>query len=220
MRKVIACEWMSIDGVVQAPVYADEDTSGGFKHGGWHLRYFEDVALKWVVDNVSQAGGFLLGRRTYDMFAAHWPKAPDEEQALAVPLNTLPKYVASRTLEEPLRWQNSQLLQGEMAAAVAALKREGGKDLLAIGSTELVHALIACDLVDELRLMIDPVILGGGKRFLRDDGVRRPLRLVASEVTSKGRDPRDLRAGCGSQALVIDARVRPGRSCSFASARK
>lgn len=186
MRKVIACEWMSIDGVVQAPVYADEDTSGGFKHGGWHLRYFEDVALKWVVDNVSQAGGFLLGRRTYDMFAAHWPKAPDEEQALAVPLNTLPKYVASRTLEEPLRWQNSQLLQGEMAAAVAALKREGGKDLLAIGSTELVHALIACDLVDELRLMIDPVILGGGKRFLRDDGVRRPLRLVASEVTSRG----------------------------------
>ena len=101
-----------------------------FKHGGWHLRYFENVALKWVVDNVSQAGGFLLGRRTYDMFAAHWPKAPDEEQALAVPLNTLPKYVASRTLEEPLRWQNSQLLRGEMAAAVAALKREGARTCL------------------------------------------------------------------------------------------
>jgi dihydrofolate reductase len=171
---------------VQAPAYADEDASGGFNHGGWHLRYFDDVSLKWVVENVSQAGGFLLGRRTYDMFAAHWPKASDEEQALAVPLNTLPKYVASRTLEEPLRWQNSRLLKWDTAAAVAALKSEGGKDLLAIGSTELVHALIACDLVDELRLMIDPVILGGGKRVFRDDGVLRPLRLVNSEVTSTG----------------------------------
>ena len=95
MRKVIVSEWMSLDGVVQAPAYVDEDTSGGFKHGGWNLRYFEERSMKWVVENVNRAGGFLFGRRTYDVFAAHWPNASPEEQALAQPLNTLPKYVAS-----------------------------------------------------------------------------------------------------------------------------
>lgn len=124
MRKVIVVEWMSLDGVVQSPAYADEDPSGGFAHGGWHLRYFEDVSLKWVVENVTSAG--------------------------------------------------------------AALKREDGEDLLAIGSTELVQTLIAHALVDELRLMIDPVVLGGGKRFFRDDGRVKALRLVSSEVTTTG----------------------------------
>jgi hypothetical protein len=88
MRKLIAMEWMSLDGVVEAPAYPDEDASGGFKHGGWHLRYFEDVSMTWVVENVTQAGGFVFGRRTYDKFAAYWPKASsDGEQALAEPLN-------------------------------------------------------------------------------------------------------------------------------------
>ena len=186
MRKVIVNEWMSLDGVVQAPAYADEDTRGAFKHGGWHLRYFEDVSMRWVVENVTQAGGFLLGRRTYEVFAAYWPKAPEEEQALAQAMNTLPKYVASRTLEQPLAWQNSRLLQGDIAAAVAALKRADGKDLLVIGSTELAQTLIANDLVDEFRMMIDPVVLGGGRRVFHDDGVLKPLRLVFSEVTTTG----------------------------------
>lgn len=186
MRKVIVSEWMSLDGVVQAPAYANEDPSGGFKHGGWHLRYFEDISMKWVVENVTQAGGFLLGRRTYDVFAAHWPKAPEQEQALAQPMNTLPKYVASRTLKEPLAWQNSRLLKGDVAAAVAALKREDGKYLLAIGSTELVQTLIAHNLANEFRMMIDPVVLGGGKRVFDDDGVLKSLRLVSSEVTATG----------------------------------
>ena len=127
-----------------------------------------------------------LGRRTYDVFAAHWPKASPEEQALAQPLNTLPKYVASRTLREPLTWQNSKLLEGDLAESVAALKREAGNDLLVIGSTELAAALLEHDLVDELRLMIDPVMLGGGKRFFRDDGVCRQLTLVTSETTPTG----------------------------------
>ena len=186
MRKVIVSEWMSLDGVVQSPVYADEDASGGFTHGGWHPRYFEERSMKWVVESVSGAGGFLLGRRTYDVFAAHWPKASQEEQALAQPLNTLPKYVASRTLKEPLAWQNSMLLDADVTESVAKLKRQDGKDLLVIGSTELAAALLAHDLVDELRLMIDPVILGGGKRFFRDDGVCRRLTLVASETTPTG----------------------------------
>ena len=132
------------------------------------------------------AGGFLLGRRTYEIFAAYWPNAPEEEQVVAEPLNTKPKYVASTTLTNPLDWQNSTVLQGDVEEAVAALKREDGDDLHVIGSTELVQMLIEHGLVDEFRLMIDPVTLGGGKRIFRDDGSLRPLRLVDGEVTSTG----------------------------------
>src|SRR5580704_4216575 len=121
MRKVIANEWMTLDGVVQAPSYADEDVTGGFGHGGWHPRYFDDLSMNWVIENVRGAGGYLLGRGTYEIFAAFW-------------LNALPKYVASTTLSEPLAWQNSRLLQGDIGAAVRALKAEEGKDLHVIGS--------------------------------------------------------------------------------------
>jgi dihydrofolate reductase len=186
MRKVIANEFMSLDGVVQAPGGADEDTSGGFEHGGWHLRYFDDLSQKWVLESIVEAGGFLLGRRTYEIFAAYWPKAPEEEEVIAQPLNTKPKYVASTTLTKPLEWQNSTVLQGDVAEAVAALKQEDGADVHVIGSAELVRTLIEQGLVDELRLMIDPVTLGGGKRIFRDDGLLRPLRLVHGEVTTTG----------------------------------
>jgi dihydrofolate reductase len=186
MRKVIADEWLTLDGVMQAPGQADEDTTGGFQHGGWHVGYFDDGAQRWVVDSVVRAGGFLLGRRTYEIFAAHWPNASEEEQVLAEPLNTKPKYVASRTLAEPLGWQNSRMLQGDVAEAVARLKREDGEDLHVIGSSELVQTLLEHALVDEFRVMIDPVVVGGGKRLFRDDGVRRPLRLVDSQVTTTG----------------------------------
>ena len=186
MRKLIVNEWMALDGVVQAPGAPDEDTSGGFEHGGWHLRYFDDMSQQSVVENLNEAEGFLLGRRTYEAFAAYWPNASEEEQVVAEPLNTRPKYVASTTLTEPLDWENSTLLQGDVPKAVAALKEEEGGDLHVIGSTELVKTLIDHDLVDEFRVMIDPVILGGGKRIFRDDGVLRPLRLVDSRVTTTG----------------------------------
>jgi dihydrofolate reductase len=186
MRKAIVQEWMTLDGVVQAPGAADEDTSGGFRHGGWHLPYFDDLSMKWVLDNVSGAGGFLLGRRTYEGFASHWPNASEAEQPLAEPLNTRPKYVASRTLSEPLEWQNSTVLHGDVAEAVAALKRQDGEDLLVIGSTELARTLVEHDLVDEFRVMVDPLLVGGGKRLFRDDGARRPLRLLDSQVTTTG----------------------------------
>jgi dihydrofolate reductase len=186
MRKVIVNEFMSLDGVVQAPGAEDEDTSGGFEHGGWHLRYFDDISQKQVLESIVEAGGFLLGRRTYEIFAAYWPNAPEEEQVIAEPLNTKPKYVASTTLTEPLEWQNSTLLQGDVAEAVAALRQEDGGDVHVIGSTVLVQTLIEHDLVDEFRLMIDPVVLGGGKRILRDEGVFRPLRLVQSQATTTG----------------------------------
>jgi dihydrofolate reductase len=126
MRRLIVNEWMTLDGVVQAPSTADEDATDGFDRGGWHPRYFDDVALKWVVQNVTQAGGYLLGRRTYDVFAAHWPNASEEEQPLAQPLNARPKYVASTTLGEPLAWQNSRLLRGDIAPAGAEAGNRGG----------------------------------------------------------------------------------------------
>ena len=186
MRRVVVNEWMSLDGVVQAPGAADEDTTGGFQHGGWHLRYFDDLSREWVVEGYAKAGGFLFGRRTYESLAGYWPNASEEEQVIARPLNTLPKYVASRTLTEPLAWQNSMLLQGDVAEAVVALKQQGGDDLHVIGSTTLVRTLIEHDLVDEFLVMIDPVLLGGGKRIFRDDGALRPLRLLDSKVTTTG----------------------------------
>jgi dihydrofolate reductase len=139
-----------------------------------------------VLASIVEAGGFLLGRRTYEIFAAYWPNAPEEERVIAEPLNSKPKFVASRRLTEPLEWRNSTLVDGDVAAAVATLKQEDGGDLHVIGSTELVRTLITHDLVDELRLMLDPVVLGGGKRIFRDDGSLRPLRLVDGQVTSTG----------------------------------
>jgi dihydrofolate reductase len=186
MRKVIANEFMTLDGVVQAPSYPDEDVTGGFGHGGWHTRYFDDLSMNWVIENVRGAGGYLLGRGTYQIFAAHWPTAPQEQQVLAEPLNRLPKYVASTTLEEPLGWPNSTLLRGDIGAAVRALKAEEGKDLHVIGSPGLVQSLLVLGLVDELRLMIDPLVVGGGKRLFGDDGAHCPLRLADSQVTSTG----------------------------------
>ena len=187
MRKVIVNEFLTLDGVAQAPGGAEEDTDGGFAHGGWHMQYMEDEPTQqWVLESIVEAGGFLLGRRTYEIFAAFWPNAPEEEQVVAEPLNSKPKYVVSTTLAGPLDWENSTLLEGEMADAVAALKQEDGGDLHVIGSTELVRTLIAHGLVDELRLMIDPVVVGGAKRIFPDDGELRPLRLVDGQVMSKG----------------------------------
>jgi dihydrofolate reductase len=186
MRKLIVDEWMTLDGVVQGPSSPDEDTDGGFDRGGWHMPYFDDLSMKWTFENVTSAGGYLLGRRTYEIFAAHWPNAGEEEQALAEPLNTRPKYVASTTLSEPLEWQNSTLLHGDVGEAIAALKQEDGGDLHLFGSTELVRTLIEHNLVDEFRLMIDPIVVGGGKRLFRDDRALKKLRLGDSQVTTTG----------------------------------
>lgn len=177
--------FLSLDGVMQAPGEPGEDRSGGFDQGGWTFPYADEDSGRLLVERISAADAFLLGRRTYEIFAAHWPRVTDPNDPLAAQLNQRPKYVASRTLST-VEWDNSELLQGDVAEAVAALKREDGADLHLIGSTDLVKTLIEHDLVDEFRLMIDPLIVGGGKRIFRDDGALRPLRLVESEVTSTG----------------------------------
>jgi dihydrofolate reductase len=186
VRKLIVQAWMTLDGVMQAPGMKNEDTSGGFEHGGWSLPYFEDTSMKWVVDNLNEAGGFVLGRSTYELFAGHWPDASEEEQPMAQPLNSKPKFVATKTLTEPLDWENSTVLHGDVAKAVATLKEEDGSDLLVIGSAELVKTLVGHDLVDEYRLMIDPLVVGGGKRLFPEDGALSELKLLDSKTTETG----------------------------------
>jgi dihydrofolate reductase len=184
--KVIADEWMSLDGVVQSPSYPGEDPSGGFVHGGWHMPYFEPLAQNWVLGSLTDADAYLFGRRTYETFAAHWPYAGAHDQVVAQPLNSKPKYVASSTLTAPLSWQNSWLLGGDPVAAVAALAARGAGELHLVGSAELARTLIAAGLVDQLRLMIDPVLLGAGKRLFPADGGLRAWRLADSIATTRG----------------------------------
>jgi dihydrofolate reductase len=183
MRKVIVNEFVALDGVAQAPGGPDEDTSDGFAHGGWHWPYGSEDGVFEVIDS---AGGFILGRRTYENFAGFWPTAYETSTEFAGPMNSKPKYVASTTLSGPLDWENSTLLEGPLPEAIGALKEQDGGDLVVIGSTVLVHSLIAAGLVDEFRLMIDPVLVGGGKRVFPDDGALRPLRLVAHSMTETG----------------------------------
>jgi dihydrofolate reductase len=186
MSKVIVQEFLALDGTAQAPGGPEEDISGGFQHGGWSMQYLEDSGMDWLRKGINDAGAYLLGRRTYEIFAGYWPTDPEAPPDIAEQLNTKPKHVASRTLTGELEWQNARVLEGNLPESVAALKEEDGGDLLVIGSTVLVRSLIQHGLVDELRLVIDPLLVGGGKRIFPDDGALRPLRLVEHEVTSTG----------------------------------
>jgi dihydrofolate reductase len=185
MRKVIVSEFLTLDGVMQAPGDRNEDRSGGFDHGGWQLDYFDDTLGSAVMEVLGVTGGFLLGRRTYEIFAAHWPNQPADDP-LAGTFNELPKYVVSTTLTEPLAWQNSTLVRGDVAAEIAALKEQPGEAIQVIGSGELVQTLIRHDLIDEYRLMIHPLVLGSGRRLFREELPLVRLRLVDSKPTSTG----------------------------------
>jgi dihydrofolate reductase len=186
MRRLVVTEFLTLDGVMQAPGLPDEDRSGGFEHGGWQAPYFDEVFAEAVVGGIAGAGGFVLGRKTYEILGGYWPTAPAEEQEVAEPLNSLPKYVASRTLGEPLAWSNSTLIAGDVPDGVRRLKEQPGNDLGVIGSGELVQALMQQDLVDEYRLMIHPLVLGSGTRLFRDVNERRPMTLVDSTTTTTG----------------------------------
>jgi dihydrofolate reductase len=186
MARLIVSEWVTLDGVAQAPISPAEDSDGAFAHGGWHVPHAGDpAAQQWMLDAIAGAGGYVLGRRTYESLAAYWPHAPAAERTVAEPLNTRPKYVATRAPGRPLAWANATALAGDAPAAVAALKAGPGGDLLLMGSTELARALFAHDLVDEVRLTIDPVVVGGGKRPF-PDGALTALRLVEHRATGTG----------------------------------
>jgi dihydrofolate reductase len=184
MRKVRLNTFLTLDGVMQGPGGADEDLEGGFAHGGWQMPYFDEVGGSVVEEGITTSGGFLLGRKTYDIFAAYWPQAADDDMAAAI--NGLPKYVASTTLQEPLEWNNSTLLKGDIAEEVNKLKQEPGKDLDVIGSGSFAQTLMKHDLVDEYRLMIHPIVLGTGKRLFDGGLPIRALELVDTKTTSTG----------------------------------
>jgi len=175
----------SLDGVVQAPGGPTEDTSGGFGHGGWLVPHFDEVLGAQMDAWFRPVSGFLLGRGTYEIFAAAWPQMKTDDPVAAA-LNGLPKHVASRTLSGPLEWAHSCVLEGDVPAAVRRLTEAGEGELQVHGSPGLVQTLLAEDLVDELRLVVGPVVLGAGKRLF-GDGVRPGgWRLAASTTTPRG----------------------------------
>lgn len=186
--RLIVQEYMSLDGIVQAPMYPDEDASGGFDRGGWNMPYMDEDALRWTVEGVQGADAFLFGRGTFVAFAKHWSTAPADQAppALADPLNLRPKFVVSMTLREPLGWSHSQLLRGDAARAVLDTKRNRHGTLLCIGSPRLARTLLEADLVDALRLMIDPVLVGSGKRAFPDAKGLRRFELQSSQTTRSG----------------------------------
>lgn len=186
MRKLIVAAMISLDGVAQAPGAPEEDTSGGFAHGGWEVPYTREGDE--VMDGVfSRPFDLLLGRRTYDIFAAYWPRVTDggEYQGIADLFNGATKHVATHH-PETLEWQNSRALGPDVDAAVRELKRGDGPDLVTQGSTDLVHQLLATDVVDELRLLVYPILLGHGKRLFDDHAQASAFRLETSKTSSTG----------------------------------
>lgn len=184
MRRLVVGEFISLDGVVQAPGAPDEDRDGGFAHGGWTVPFFDEQLGEIMTELVTGAGGLLLGRKTYEGFAAAWPLVGDDDP-IAATLNRIPKYVASRTLTT-LEWNNSTLLTGDIAKAVADLKQEPGDDLQVSGSSDFLQTLIRHDLVDAYQLVVFPVLLGGGKRLFGSGTLPASLRLVDSKTTNTG----------------------------------
>jgi dihydrofolate reductase len=189
VSKVVVFENLTLDGVMQAPGRPDEDRRGGFQHGGWadvQVRSPEaDPVLAGVVgESMANTGALLLGRRTYQDFYGFWPNQTDNPFTQV--LNTTLKYVASTTLAEPLPWSNSTLLEGDAAQAVARLKQQPGKDLVVLGSGELVQSLMRRNLVDEYVLLIHPLVLGSGRRLFPDGSPTAALRLLDAKPTTTG----------------------------------
>jgi dihydrofolate reductase len=185
--RIVVNEFMSLDGVVQAPGGAEEDTDGGFAHGGWSAPYFDPEAMGAAIgDGMKNADALLFGRRTWQGMAGAWPERAGDPYADQ--MNAIRKYVVSRTLrEDDLTWNNTTLIPGDDALArIAALRRQEGGDLVTWGSATLLTALLREGLVDELNLMIEPILLGGGKRIFPEDGAARPLQLVGCVTASTG----------------------------------
>jgi dihydrofolate reductase len=185
MRKLVVDTFTTLDGVMQAPGGPDEDRDGGFRHGGWLVPYFDEKFVEIMTDWTKRAGAFLLGRKTYEIFAGSWPKSTDPADEIAMALNTRPKFVASRTLDT-LAWNNSHLLKGDVAEEVAKLKAQEGGEIQVHGSSNLIQTLLKHDLVDTLRIWQFPVTLGTGKRLFGEGTIPRSFRLVDTQLNTTG----------------------------------
>lgn len=183
MRKLIVSTFLTLDGVMQAPGGPGEDDSGGFALGGWSVNYWDQQMEQVMGEAMGTPFDLVLGRKTYDIFAAHWPHASDD--AGAKPLNDATKYVASRS-RPTLEWRNSVLIEGDAADGIAALKQEDGPELQVHGSGNLIQTLLRHDLVDQYRLWVFPLVIGSGKRLFSDGTVPSGLKLVDSTVSSTG----------------------------------
>ena len=183
MRKLIVSTFLTLDGVMQAPGGPGEDDSGDFAHGGWSVNYWDDLMGQVMGEVMSPPFDLVLGRRTYDIFAAHWPHASEEEGA--GPLNNATKHVASRG-KPALSWQNSVHIEGDVAEGVAALKQGDGPELQVHGSADLLQTLMRHNLIDQYHLLIFPVVIGSGKRLFADGAIPTGLKLIDSKVSSTG----------------------------------
>jgi len=185
--RIVASEFISLDGVVQAPGGAEEDTDGGFRHGGWSMPSFDPEIMGASIDEVSQrTDALLFGRRTWQVMAGAWPDR--DSDPFTDWINSVEKHVVSNTLAEAdLTWAPTSLIRGDdLVAGVTALRERPGGDVNVMGSSELVRTLLEADLVDELNLMIEPIILGGGKGIFPTDGEARPFELVSAVTASTG----------------------------------
>ena len=184
MGKLIVTEFVTLDGVAQAPGEPDEDREGGFEHGGWQVPLLDEKAAGTMFERAKNMDALLLGRKTYEIFAGYWPNAPEEIPFTGL-LNRVPKYVASRTLDDPLAWEGSTLLAGDLAEGVAAAK-ERHDEVHVIGSLDLVQSLLRLGLVDRLALWVYPLLLGTGKQVFGDGTVPAALQLVDSVTYPNG----------------------------------
>jgi dihydrofolate reductase len=183
MRKLIVNTFLTLDGVMQAPGGPDEDISGGFALGGWSANYWDDLMGQVMTEAMSVPFDLVLGRKTYDIFAAYWPHAPEE--AGAKPLNDATKYVASRS-RPTLEWGPSVLIEGDAAEGIAGLKKDDRPELQVHGSGNLIQTLMRHNLVDQYRLWLFPLVIGSGKRLFSDGTIPSALRLVDSKVSTTG----------------------------------
>jgi len=185
MPKIVVNAFLTLDGVMQAPSAPDEDREGGFAHGGWQVPYFDDVGGRLVTEGIADADGFLLGRKTYDIFANYWPKVTNPKNPIATALNSRPKYVVSRSLDR-VTWNNSSLIKGDVVAELRRLRQQPGRTVHTRGSSDLLQTLLKNDLIDEYRLFVLPVVLGFGKRLFGSGTVPLALKQVESVTTGKG----------------------------------